>query len=171
MLHGCFICLGLQLIHCLEPFSMSKRQSSSLQDLLSACSQSEYLIVRYFNTCHPFPDQWNGSTYIYFNSLFHYAKTSKSIWKRYVQIEVNKEVILLNVNKKTLRTGSVCLGRYCSWCQPAHSHIPGLSRSDSKDSTNSLVLTKADKRKMGQCYLLPCDKNTENRNKHHLRNL
>lgn len=91
MLHRCFICLGLQVIHYLDPFSMPKTQTSILQDLLSACSQTKYLIVRYFNTRHLFPDQCNGSTHIHFNSPTHYAKTLKSIWKPYVQTEVNKE--------------------------------------------------------------------------------
>lgn len=80
-------------IHCLELFSLPKTQTSILQDLLSACSQSSYLMVitRYFNICHSFPDKCNGNTQVYFNSLVHYAKTLKMIWKPYVQTEVNKE--------------------------------------------------------------------------------
>lgn len=98
MLHWCFICLGLQLIHCLELFSRPITQNSILQDLLFACSQCENLIIRYFNACHPFPDQYNGITYICFNSPIHSTKTLRSIWKPYVQTEVNKGHLISSVS-------------------------------------------------------------------------
>lgn len=99
MLHWCFICLGLQLIHCLGLFSRPTTQTSILQDLLFACSQCENLIIRYFNVCHPFPDLCNGITYICFNSPIHWTKTLRSIWKPYVQTEVNKRHLFSSVRK------------------------------------------------------------------------
>lgn len=86
-------------IHCLELFSVPKTQISILRDL-SACSQSSYLMVNiiYFNICRPFPDTCNGNTQVYFNSLLHYAKTLKIIWKSFVLTEVNKEHLFSQVS-------------------------------------------------------------------------